>query len=239
VLIDAGFTLVAYDGGRIAAIAAEQGLVIDAAAIDATEGAIRAELAHHDWPQQPGSGAPPAGGARFFRRVLDLAGAAAPPARLDEVAEQIWQHHLVQNLWSRELPGVVPALEGLRAAGLKLAVVSNSEGTLAALLDRLDFTRHFDTIVDSWVLGVTKPSPGIFNAALERIGVAAADAVMVGDSLKADVLGAQAAGVRAALIDPQRLYLDAGVARFGDFATFARSLLDVLARERRAPVSGS
>ncbi len=186
-LIDAGFTLVAYDGGRIAAIAAEQGLSVDPAAIDATERAIRAELAHHEWPQQPGSGAPPAGGARFFRRVLDLAQAAAAPARLDAVAELIWQRHLVENLWSRLLPGVVPALEALRAAGLKLAVVSNSEGTLAALLDQIDFTRHFHTVVDSWVLGVTKPAPAIFQAALDRVGVSAADAIMVGDSLKADV----------------------------------------------------
>jgi HAD superfamily hydrolase (TIGR01509 family) len=239
VLIDAGFTLVAYDGGRIAPIAAEHGVVVEPAAIDATEAAIRAELAHHEWPQQPGSGAAPAGGARFFRRVLDLAGADAPPARLDAVAELIWQHHLVQNLWSRPLPGVVPALEALRAAGLRLAVVSNSEGTLAALLDGIDFTRHFHTIVDSWVLGVTKPAPAIFQAALDHVQVRAADAIMVGDSMKADVLGAQAAGIRAALIDPGDLYRDAAVPRFPDFATFTRSLLDVLERERRVPVAGS
>jgi putative hydrolase of the HAD superfamily len=239
VLIDAGFTLVAYDGGRIAAIAAEQGVILEPAAIDATEAAIRAELAHHEWPQQPGSGAPPAGGARFLRRVLDLAGAQAAPARLDAVAELIWQRHLVQNLWSRPLPGVVPALEALRAAGLRLAVVSNSEGTLAALLDQIDFTRHFHTIVDSWVLGVTKPAPAIFQAALDHVQVHAADAVMVGDSLKADVLGAQAAGIRAALIDPGDLYRDADVPRFPDFASFARSLLAAVARERSAPVAGS
>jgi HAD superfamily hydrolase (TIGR01509 family) len=239
VLIDAGFTLVGYDGGRIAAIAAEQGVMVDGAAIDATEPAIRAELAHHDWPQQPGSGSPPAGGARFFRRVLDLAEVDAAPQRLDAAAELIWQRHLVENLWSRVFPGAIAALEALRAAGLKLAVVSNSEGTLAALLDRIDLTRHFHTIVDSWVLGVTKPAPAIFHTALERIGASAGEAVMVGDSLKFDVLGAHAAGIRAALIDPGDLYRDARVPRFADFATFARSLLEVADRERKAPVGGS
>jgi FMN phosphatase YigB (HAD superfamily) len=89
------------------------------------------------------------------------------------------------------------------------------------------------------VLGVTKPAPAIFQAALDRVGVSAADAIMVGDSLKADVIGAQAVGIRAALIDPGDLYRDANVTRFTDFATFARSLLEVLERERRAPVTGS
>jgi putative hydrolase of the HAD superfamily len=249
-LIDAGFTLVGYDGARIAGIAAGLGLTLEAADIEATEATMRAELAQHDWPQQPGSGAPPSGGARFFRRVLQLARRGAPAAaqvsdggadlvHIEAVAERIWQQHLVDNLWSRPLPGVVPALESLRAAGLRMAVVSNSEGTLAALLDRMDFTRHFDTVVDSWVLGVTKPSPEIFQAALDRLGARAEEAIMVGDSFKADVLGAQAAGIRAALIDPGDLYRDARVARFPDFATFARSLLEALDRSRRAPVSGS
>ena len=129
VLIDAGFTLVAYDGGRIAAIAAEQGVSVDPAAIDATEAAIRAELAHHDWPQQPGSGAPPAGGARFFRRVLDLAqarGRAGAPGRRRRA--DLAAPPGARTCGAGLLPGVVPALEALRAAGLQLAVVSNSEG---------------------------------------------------------------------------------------------------------------
>ena len=89
------------------------------------------------------------------------------------------------------------------------------------------------------MLGVTKPAPAIFQAALDRVGVSAADAIMVGDSLKADVLGAQAAGIRAALIDPGDLYRDAGGRGSPDFADFARSLLEVVERERRAPVAGS
>jgi putative hydrolase of the HAD superfamily len=134
---------------------------------------------------------------------------------------------------------VVPALEALRAAGLKLAVVSNSEGTLAALLDRMDFTRHFDTIVDSWVLGVTKPAPAIFHTALERVGARPAEAVMVGDSLKADVAGAQAVGIAAALIDPCDLYREARVPRFPSFAAFAEAVLEAVAADSSSPVRGS
>src|SRR5688500_9470861 len=140
VLIDAGFTLVSYEGQRIAELAASSGLMVDPQAVEATEATMRAELAQHDWPQQPGSGAPPAGGARFFRRVLQLAAPEAAPAAVERAAEEIWASHLQQNLWSRPLAGVVSALESLRRAGLRLAVVSNSEGTLTALLDRIDFT---------------------------------------------------------------------------------------------------
>jgi HAD superfamily hydrolase (TIGR01509 family) len=225
VLIDAGFTLISYDGARIAAIAAERGVTVQAAAIEATERSIRAELAQHDWPQQPGSVASPGGGARFLRRVLELAAAGDAGAELDGAAELLWARHLEHNLWSRPLDGVVAALEALGQAGLRLAVVSNSEGTLAALLDRMDLTRHFQVVIDSWVVGVTKPDPRIFHAALERLRVRPEEAVMVGDSLKADVEGARAAGVRAALVDPCDLYLGADVPRFPSFAAFAAAVI--------------
>jgi HAD superfamily hydrolase (TIGR01662 family) len=226
VLIDAGFTLVSYDGARIAQIVAGMGLAVDAQALEGTEASMRAELAEHDWPQQPDSGAPPAGGARFFRRVLELAsGGSIDPHTVEAAAELIWKHHLGANLWSRPLPGVVAALESLNKAGLRLAVVSNSEGTLTALLERMDFARHFQAIVDSWVVGVTKPDPRIFQAALDRLDVPAAEAVMVGDSIKADILGAQAAGILAALIDPCDLYREVTVPRFRTFPAFAEEIL--------------
>ena len=225
-LIDAGMTLVSYDGQRIAALAGQRGVKVGAAAIEATEAAVRAELAQHDWPQRPGSGASSAGGARFMRRLLELAGARADGPMLDEAADHIWASHLTENLWSRVLEGVRPALVSLRAAGLRLAVVSNSEGTLLALLESIDLARHFHAIVDSWVVGVTKPDPRIFLSTLEQLGVPAGDALMVGDSLRADVGGAEAAGLRAALIDPLDLYREAAVPRFATFAAVAEAVLD-------------
>src|SRR5262245_61100707 len=103
VLIDAGFTLVSYDGGTVATLAAEAGVRVDAARVEATEAHLRRELATHDWPQAPGSAAPVAGGARFFRRVLELAGAEADAGKssLDAAAELIWDRHLVENVWTR------------------------------------------------------------------------------------------------------------------------------------------
>jgi HAD superfamily hydrolase (TIGR01509 family) len=225
VLIDAGFTLVSYDGAAIAELAAAVGVEVQGPAIEATEATLRRELAQHDWPQRPGSAAPVGGGARFFRRVLELAEARAVGSTLDAAAEHIWGCHLQKNIWSRPLEGIVPALERLHGLGLKLAIVSNSEGTVEALIRGMGLGRYFDAVVDSWHLGVTKPDPAIFKHALERVGVSAADAVMVGDSMKADVGGALAAGIRGVLIDPLDLHTEAEVPRFPSFAAFAEALV--------------
>jgi HAD superfamily hydrolase (TIGR01509 family) len=227
-LVDVGFTLTSYDGARVAAIAAERGVQVAAAAVDATEPALRAELAHHAWPQRPGDVGPPAGGPRFFRRILELADAQG--GAVAAAADLLWTRHLERNLWSRVLDGVAPALAALRGAGLRLAVISNSEGTIAALLAEAGLAGQFDLVLDSWVEGISKPDPRIFALALGRLGVAPGDAIMVGDSPAADIAGAAAAGVRAALLDPYDLHADAlqpgaSAARFASFAAFAAALL--------------
>jgi HAD superfamily hydrolase (TIGR01509 family) len=224
-LIDAGFTLVSYDGLTIAQLASAAGVEVTGAEIEATEAILRAELAHHEWPQRPDSAAPVTGGARFFRRVLELSRARTMTGTLDAASEAIWKHHLVENLWSRPLEGVVAALEQLRSLGLRLAIVSNSEGTVEALLERMGLKGHFEAVVDSWHLGVTKPDPAIFHHALERLKVDPADAVMVGDSMKADVGGAIAAGMRGVLIDPFDLHADVQVPRYPSFAAFTEALV--------------
>jgi HAD superfamily hydrolase (TIGR01509 family) len=249
VLVDVGFTLTSYDGRRIADVAAQVGVWTSAAAIEAAEPAIRAEMAQHAWPQRRGSEASASGGPRFFRRLLELAGGRGEddPRTLDEAAARLWQCHLESNLWSRVLDGVPEALASLRAAGLGLAVVSNSEGTLEALLHELDLARHFDLVLDSWVVGVTKPDARIFELALEGVGADASEAVMVGDSPAADIAGAAAAGLRAALLDPFDLHPELGplpvdpakgkgravaVTRFASFPAFAHALLRTRAPAR-------
>jgi HAD superfamily hydrolase (TIGR01549 family) len=93
----------------------------------------------------------------------------------------------------------LPALEELRAARLKIGLVSNG------IRDLTEFVAHHrldvDAIVDSRSHGRVKPHPTIFQAALELLGAAPAEAVMVGDSLEEDVEGARALGMRAILID--------------------------------------
>jgi putative hydrolase of the HAD superfamily len=92
---------------------------------------------------------------------------------------------------------VRPALDTLRRTH-KLALVTNGASCLQReKLEGSGLTEaDFDAVVISGDLGVAKPSAAIFAHALEALGVAATEAVMVGDSLERDVRGAQAAGIR-------------------------------------------
>jgi HAD superfamily hydrolase (TIGR01509 family) len=200
---------------------------VDPAAVEAAEPDLRRELALYSWASTPDQGRsqPQAGGPAFFRRLLELAAASGEPAELETAARAIWESHLRRNVWSRVGPGVDSALGRLRAAGVKLAVVSNSEGTVGALLAEVGLARHLDTVVDSWVVGVAKPDPRIFRIALERLAVSATDAVMVGDSLAADVAGAQAAGMDAVLLDPLDVHPASDVLRFADVPAVVDALL--------------
>jgi putative hydrolase of the HAD superfamily len=93
----------------------------------------------------------------------------------------------------------LPVLDELRRTGLGIGLVSNG------IRDLTEFVAHHrldvDAIVDSRTHGRVKPHPTIFQAALDALGVDAAAAVMVGDSLEEDVEGARALGLRAILID--------------------------------------
>ena len=99
---------------------------------------------------------------------------------------------------------VLPALAELRAHGLKLGLVSNTGRDLD------EFVAHHgldvDAAVTSGVHGKTKPHPTIFQAALERLEVEPAAAVMVGDSIEDDVEGANAVGMRGLLLDRENRY---------------------------------
>ena len=94
---------------------------------------------------------------------------------------------------------VLPVLELLRERGVKIGLVSNTSRDLSA------FVAHFSLPVDAWVWsglhGKVKPSPTIFMAVLDELGVAPEAAVMVGDSLQDDIEGARALGMRAFLVD--------------------------------------
>jgi HAD superfamily hydrolase (TIGR01549 family) len=94
---------------------------------------------------------------------------------------------------------VFPTFAALREAGLKLGLVSNTSRDLDA------FVRHHQLDVDAWVSsgahGKVKPSPSIFRAVLELLGVAPSEAVMIGDSPEDDVAGAEAVGIRGLLLD--------------------------------------
>lgn len=95
---------------------------------------------------------------------------------------------------------VRPALQAARERGHRLVVVSNWDVSLHGVLRGLKLEPLLDGIVTSAGAGARKPSPAIFEQALELAGVAAADAIHVGDTLDEDVAGARAAGIEPVLI---------------------------------------
>jgi len=116
----------------------------------------------------------------------------------------------------------VPFLTGARASGMAIALVSNCGDTTRALLDYLGVIPLADAVVLSCEVGSMKPSPDIYLTALEDLGVAAAEAVMIDDQ-PSFCAGAEAVGVRA--IQTARPELNGQVPRSA--FQLVRSLLDV------------
>ena len=101
----------------------------------------------------------------------------------------------VDALRFEPIPGVAQTLAQLRARGLELAVVGNWDISIHERLAELGLTPFFSVIVSSAEVGVMKPDPAIFHAALERLGVRAERALHVGDD-PVDERGARAAGMQ-------------------------------------------
>lgn len=203
VLFDVDFTLCrpGPDLGPegYAALGREHGLALDPARYDDARLAAIEDLERHpelDHDEEIWM--------RFTEDIVRGMGGGDGPA-VREIAGKIvrrWEQAAQFELYD----DVVPVLERLRGAGLKLGLVSNTSRDLGV------FVRHFGLGVDAWLAsgsyGKVKPSPLIFRAALELVACDPADALMVGDSLEDDVAGARAVGMQALLLDREGRFPD-------------------------------
>jgi HAD superfamily hydrolase (TIGR01662 family) len=119
-----------------------------------------------------------------------------------EQSKELWEAwNLGGAFLGRELfPDVLPALRKLRDRGFRLGSITNraySGPRFHQELRDLGLARLFEVTVVSCDIGYMKPHPGIFQVALERMGIDPEEAVMVGDNLRADVEGAKTLGMRA------------------------------------------
>ena len=107
------------------------------------------------------------------------------------------------GLWTAAIDGTAEAISRLRKGGIRVAVVSNSDGSVRESLSRAGFDGLFEFVVDSHEVGLAKPDPAIFIHALDRLGVDATGAWYVGDSIYHDIGGGKKAGLAASvLVDP-------------------------------------
>lgn len=118
-----------------------------------------------------------------------------------ELGTEVDVETLVESIRFDPYPDAEPTLTQLRARGMKLVCVSNWDCSLGEVLERCGLASHLDGAVSSAEAGAGKPDPAIFKAALTLAGCSAAEAVHVGDTREEDVEGAEAAGIRALLLD--------------------------------------
>jgi HAD superfamily hydrolase (TIGR01662 family) len=107
--------------------------------------------------------------------------------------------------WDQIFPSTRDALERLRKE-YSIAVISNADGKIDAVLRRCGILDCFQSITDSGNLGHEKPHPAIFEAALRQMKAGAAESLYVGDVYSVDYVGARQAGMQAVLFDVAGAY---------------------------------
>jgi len=108
---------------------------------------------------------------------------------------------LLAALRFRAFDDAAPTLDGLRAAGVRLVVVSNWDVSLHDVLRETGLAARVDAVLTSAEERVAKPAPELFARALRRAGGVSPDrALHIGDSVAMDVAGARSAGIPAVLI---------------------------------------
>lgn len=213
--LDAGGVLVHPSWPRVSRALADEGVTVSAEALSRAEPFAMRAL---DDSTIVGTTDDQKRGWLYFNLVLREAGVPLSAAT-DQALEALREYHAAHNLWEHVEPDVVPALESLRTRGLRIVVVSNANGRLRHLFDRLDLSRWFDVVLDSHEWGVEKPDPRLFEVALARSGASRERTVHVGDLYHVDVSGARRAGLaNAVLFDVAGLYPDADCPRVSRLA---------------------
>jgi len=196
-LFDAMGTLIGLRqsvGHTYAALAAEHGLSVGAAAIDAVFPRIHRQAPPLAFPGLEGAALEAAERQWWAERIAAALAAAGleeplPPALADALFDRFAQ----ADLW-RVYDDVGEALKRWHRRGLRLAVVSNFDGRLIGLLRDLGLADWISVVVVSSAAGAAKPDPAPFAQALAQLGLSPGQAWHVGDSPD-DELGARAAGL--------------------------------------------
>jgi len=122
------------------------------------------------------------------------------PDQDGRIVEAVAAAHFGIDNWQL-YPDVVPTLDALRELGCTIGIVSDWSSRLAEIFDALGISSHLSFVLASGAAGLAKPDPRFYRMAAQAGGVAPHQALMIGDSYHADVLGARAAGMDALLLD--------------------------------------
>jgi HAD superfamily hydrolase (TIGR01549 family) len=196
VFFDVDFTLIfpgpTFQGEGYARFCAKEGVAVDPARFEAAVAAASFILDEVEEPIYDASLF-----VHYTATIIEhMGGRGAGVVRVAERIYEQWagNHHFEMY------DDVAPVLGELWTRGLVLGVISNSHRSLDAFREHFQLDTLLTAAVSSAKHGYMKPHPSIFEAALEQAGVTAGEAAMVGDSLKADIEGAIAAGMRGILL---------------------------------------
>jgi HAD superfamily hydrolase (TIGR01549 family) len=209
IFLDAGGVLVYPNWSRISDALARHGVHV------APDVLARAEP-HAKWridvPQTINATNDAGRGWLYFNLIFEHAGVTVN-ADVEAAMDELHAYHRETNLWEFVPPAVFPALAALRERSLKITIVSNSNGKLRVLFDRLKLSACVDCVLDSHEEAIEKPDPRFFELALQRSGARKETTIHVGDLYYVDVVGARHAGLRGVLLDEAGLYPDADCPR--------------------------
>jgi putative hydrolase of the HAD superfamily len=170
------------------------------------------ERFHYEGVRHVDSHPPVADGDHLLTYTAGVAMALGVDAARVDGASVLLAELLDGMAWSQVLTGARSGLRALADAGVPVGVVSNSDGTVERQLLDTELCQVGEgagvpvaVVVDSHVVGVTKPDPAIFHFALDAMDVDPSECLYIGDTVTYDVTGARAAGLRPVHLDPYRL----------------------------------
>ena len=215
-IFDAGGTLIHPDWERLARLAEDA-----AGRRFGTDEMRRAfgEMLRCIGAPEPGRAVINQSGRHWTFRAM-YGGLGLDEAACESLVGRIDAAHAERHIWCGGDPEAPRVIDELKRRGLLVAVISNTEdGRVRDALEAAGLARHFDVIVDSHLVGYSKPDPAIFRHALGLLNVEPGEAVFVGDSYAHDALAARAAGLAALLLDPLDLHPESvcpRIRRLGD-----------------------
>ena len=196
VFFDVDFTLIypgpTFQGEGYQRFCEGHGVVVDPAAFEAAVASAAPILDDREDPAYDAEVF-----VAYTRHIIERMGGKGPG--VDDCAREIYTewagcHHF--HLYD----DVRDVLRGLVSDGVRIGVISNSHRSLASFASHFGLEGLITAAVSSSEHGYMKPHVSIFRAALDQVGVDAADALMVGDNVRQDIEGALGVGMRAALL---------------------------------------
>ena len=128
-------------------------------------------------------------------------------AKCLKILERLAAAHQERHLWCEPDLEASSVLLRLKGAGLRIGVISNTEdGRVTESLGLANLTPHFEFVIDSHVVGCSKPDKAIFQFALDRLGLEPQEVTYVGDSYGYDVIGSRSAGLSPIFLDRMDAY---------------------------------